>query len=85
MDFVTSQRVATLLTQLKNDQEGQPTGLQTSLGFLTDTMTAWTHFADLQRYHDLVTKADRSPAEDAHMQKMAQQPFFPTASAPGVS
>ena len=83
IDFVISQRVATLLTQLKNDQEGQPAGtMQTSFGFLNDTLKAYTNFTDLQRYQELVKKgASRTAGENEQMQMIEQReelkPFLP--------
>ena len=83
IDYVISQRVATLLTQLRNDQEGQPAGmLETSLGYLTDTLKAYTNFTDLQRYQELLAKgSSRTSAEESQLQKIASrpelQPFLP--------
>jgi hypothetical protein len=82
IEFVISQRVATLLTQLKNDEADQPAGaLETSLGFLTDTLRAYTSFTDLQRYVELSKEATRTPQEDQQLQRLAQrpdlQPFLP--------
>ncbi len=82
-DFVISQRVATLLTQLKNDREAQPAGvLETSFGFLTDTLKAYTNFTDLQRYQELLQKGDRrTPGENDQMEQLAKRsqlrPFLP--------
>ncbi len=59
IDFVIEQKVATLLTGLKRDQEGQPTDpLKTSLGFLTETLTAYNNFNSLERYRELVDKQE---------------------------
>jgi hypothetical protein len=82
LDFVISQRVATLLTQLKNDDADQPAGaLETSLGFLTDTLRAYTSFTDLQRYAELSSKPNRTPQEDEQLKRLGQrpdlQPFLP--------
>jgi hypothetical protein len=78
--------VATLLTQLQNTQEGQPAGpLKTSFGFLTDTLTAYTNFTDLQRYHELLKKGDaRTAGETEQMRQLEQRealkPFLPKAA-----
>ncbi|HEY3082277.1 MAG TPA: hypothetical protein VGM69_20520 [Chloroflexota bacterium] len=83
VDFVISQRVATLLTQLKNDREGQSAGaLQTSLGFLTDTLKSYTSFKDLQRYRELLGRGDaRTPGETEQMHRLEERdeltPFLP--------
>lgn len=74
-NFVVSQRVATLLTQMKNDREAQPAGvLQTSFGFLTDTLKAYTNFTDLQRYDQLRQKESHTPGEDDQMAQLAKRP-----------
>lgn len=86
-DYVVSQRAATLLTQLKNDRDGQPAGaLQTSFGFLTDTLRAYTNFTDLRRFQQLAQKGDqRTPGETEQMRRLAQrpelQPFLPKSGA----
>jgi hypothetical protein len=75
MDTVVAQRVATLLTGLKNDAQGVATDpIQTSLGFLTDTMQAYTNFTDLQRYLELKQKTTRTPAEETLMAQLANRP-----------
>lgn len=83
VEFVVSQRVATLLTQLRNDQEGLSAGaLQTSLGFLTDTLKSYTNFTDLQRYQELLEKGGkRTDGENQQMRQLEQReelkPFLP--------
>jgi hypothetical protein len=90
LSFVISQRVATLLTQLKNDEQGKPVGpLETSFGFLTDTLRAYTNFTDLQRYQHLQQKKQQTGLTKEEQQQMADiasrpdlQPFLPTGAAP---
>jgi hypothetical protein len=82
VDYVVSQRVATLLTQLKHTQDNRQTGmLETSFGYLTDTLKAYTDFKNLQRYQELLKKPNRTKAEDKQMQEIAGrpelQPFLP--------
>jgi hypothetical protein len=82
VDSVVAQRVATLLTGLNNDRTGASTDpVRTSLGFLQDTLTAYTNFTDLQRYQQLANKPQRTPAEQTLMDQLAKrpelQPFLP--------
>ena len=75
MDYVVSQKVATLLTQLKNDRDDQPAGmLETSFGYLTETLKAYTNFTDLQRYQELQAKPKRTEAEESQLQRIASRP-----------
>jgi hypothetical protein len=76
-EFVTSQRVATLLTQLKNSEAGLPAGaLQTSLGYLTDTLQAYTNFKNLERYQELKSRPtdQLTQPEQELLQKLVQRP-----------
>lgn len=74
IDFVVEQRVATLLTGLKRDQEGQPTDpLKTSLGFLTETLTAYTSFRSLERYQELKEKQDSGATLTVGEQQQVEQ------------
>lgn len=78
-DFVVSQRVATLLTQLNTSNN--PT--KTSSEFLTDTLQMYSNFKDLQRYRELKEREPNSlsPAEQALMQRLEQsddlKPYLP--------
>lgn len=77
-EFVTSQRVATLLTQLdKNNQNAN----QASIQFATDTLTLYSSFKDLQRYNELKAKPTRSQDEQNIVDRLALrpdlQPFLP--------
>lgn len=72
-DWVNSQRVATLLTQL---DKGNPSATQASIGFVTDTLKAYSNFQNLQRYQELKRKdpATLTPAEKELMNRLAQMP-----------
>ncbi len=77
-DYVASQRVATLLTQL---DQGNQNADQASIGFLTDTLTLYSNYKDLQRYLELKTKPSLTDDEKKLMERLAQrpelQPFLP--------
>src|SRR5688572_9189344 len=89
VEFVVSQRVATLLTQLEHDEEGQPAGpLKTSLGFLTENLQAYTNFKDLERYQELMEKSERAklgPGEKQQIEMLKKrkelQPWIGKPSA----
>ena len=69
-DFVVSQRAATLLTGLKQQEEGDNAGgLTPAVGFLKETIQGYSDFQDLKRYHELKQKSDPSEAEKALMQR----------------
>ena len=72
-DWAVSQRVATLLTQL---DQGNTSAPQASVGFLTDTLKAYSSFTSLQRYQELRQKepGGLTPAERDLMARLAQQP-----------
>jgi hypothetical protein len=53
-DYVVSQRVATLLTGLDRAHANVS---ETAVGFLQDTLNAYTDFSDLQRYVELWKKS----------------------------
>lgn len=80
-EWVNSQRVATLLTQLDH---GNPNTEQASIEFVTDTLTLYSNFCSLQRYQQLKQKPPETltPAEIALMHNTEQrpelQPFLPT-------
>jgi len=57
-DYVVNQRVATLLTGLDHAHANVS---ETAVGFLQDTLDAYTGFTDLQRYVDLWKKS-QTPA-----------------------
>ena len=75
--------VATLLAQLKNDRQGRSAGpLQTSLGYLTDTLRPCTSFRDLQGYQKLLSPgSNRMQGETDQMRKLEERddlkPFLP--------
>lgn len=79
-EWVMSQRVATLLTQL---DQGNPNADTASVGFLNDTLTLYGNFRDLQRYQELKQKdpGALTAAEKGLMARLAQrpelQPFLP--------
>ncbi len=82
-DFVVSQRVATLLTQLAQGNLNNP--LASSLEFVRDTVGQYSNFGTLRDYHDLLTKqqggAPLTLEEQAVMKRIAAnpelQPFLP--------
>lgn len=77
-DFVTSQRVAMLLTQIDS---GNQNADQASVQFVTDTLTQYGNFKDLQRYDELKSQPARSVDEQKIMDRLALrpelQPFLP--------
>ncbi len=80
-DWVNSQRVAMLLTHLK---EGNPNAEQAPIEFLMSTLTGYSNFNKLQRYQELWQKKQEgslAPAEQALMDQIAAipelKPFLP--------
>ncbi|NWJ98329.1 MAG: hypothetical protein HXX20_21460 [Chloroflexi bacterium] len=80
-EFVVSQRVATLLTQL--DKGGNDPS-KTSIEFVTETLQLYSHFKDLQRYADLKAESAKrslTVPEQALIERLGQreelQPFLP--------
>jgi hypothetical protein len=82
-DFVVSQDVATLLTQLTQSQADP---FKSSLEFVSDTMQGYKKFKDLQRYKDLAQQkaaGSLTPAEQQVMDRIQSdptlKPFLPPA------
>lgn len=67
-DLMVSQKLATLLTQMRSKEESVA---KATLGFLKDTVTDYNHFRLLERYYELAAKSDRSREETARMQAIA--------------
>jgi hypothetical protein len=85
-DWVVSQRVATLLSQL---DQGTPGLAQSALGAVEEAMRGFGTFRDLQRYSDLARKRQQtpgslSPAEQALLQRLGQKPELQPYIAPGA-
>ena len=76
--FVTSQKVATLLTQM---QQGNPHSALATIDFLTDTLTQYGNFAKLNRYLELKCKEQLSDEERALLAAIKKmdvlKPFLP--------
>lgn len=76
--YVQSQKVATLLTQMKAGNKNSAVG---TIDFLRDTLGAYTNYKKLSRYLELKTKDGRSADEDALMRSIAAiedlKPFLP--------
>ena len=77
---ITSQRIATLLTQLR---DGNPQVAKSAIEFLGDTLTAYGNFGKLNRYLELKEKkaADLTPPEKGVMDAIKKipelKPFLP--------
>ncbi|MFQ5881514.1 MAG: hypothetical protein ACE5I9_03420 [Candidatus Methylomirabilales bacterium] len=78
-DFVLTQKVATLLTQMK----GNPNTPKASIKFLNETLTGYSNFKKLGRYLDLKKKKNPTDKEKALMAEIAKieglKPFLPKA------
>ncbi|MBN2243072.1 MAG: hypothetical protein JW793_10310 [Acidobacteria bacterium] len=76
--FVTSQKVATLLTQM---QRGNPHSALATIDFLADTLTQYGNFKKLNRYLELKSKEKPSSEEKALLAEIgkidALKPFLP--------
>ncbi|MFH1624301.1 MAG: hypothetical protein ABID54_03995 [Pseudomonadota bacterium] len=76
--FVTSQKVATLLTQMKNGNTNSAVG---ALEFLNDTLTHYSNFGKLNRYLELKGKDSLTEKEEALLKEIekidAVKPFLP--------
>lgn len=76
--FVISQKVATLLTQMKNGNSNSATG---TLGFLNETLSQYDNFKKLNRYVDLKGKVSLTDNEKTLMNEIANiddlKPFIP--------
>jgi hypothetical protein len=75
-DFVVSQQVATLLTQL-NGSQNDP--MKSSIEFVSDTLKIYSNFRNLQRYTDLLKKKTADPnsltdADKAVMDRIKANP-----------
>ena len=78
-EFVTNQKLATLLTQMKN---GNPSTPAATIDFLMNTLTQYDNFIKLNRYIDLKNKgADISTEEKTLLKTIekieALKPFLP--------
>lgn len=79
-NYVISQKVATLLTQIDQGNENSAAG---AIDFLTDTLQQYSNFKDLQRYADLKSKdpANLTEEEKQLMEQIAKRdelkPFLP--------
>ena len=83
-DWVVSQRVALLLTHLK---EGNPNAEQAPIEFLKDTLSGYSSFKNLKRYQELLEKKKQNPdgfstAEQTLMSQLGAspdiKPFLPS-------
>lgn len=76
-EFVQSQKLATLLSQIDKDRQGA----QDALAFLSGTVQAYSNYQKLLRYQELKAKTSRTADEDALMAKIAAidelKPFLP--------
>jgi hypothetical protein len=76
--FVTSQKLATLLTQLR---DGSKNSAKSSIAFVEETITGYSNFSKLERYMELKDKDSRSEEEDALMADIKGteeiKPFIP--------
>jgi hypothetical protein len=77
--YVVSQKVATLLTQMK---KGNPASAMSTIDFLDDTLTQYSNFRKLERYLELKNKKGaRTGEEKALMEHLAGvdalKPFLP--------
>lgn len=77
-DYVLSQKVATLLTQIQKGNKNSALG---TIAFLQDTLTQYSNFKKLQRYRGLIGKASPTAEEKALLEEIggleALQPFLP--------
>lgn len=76
--FVTNQKIATLLTQLKTSPGDT---IRNSLDFLNDTLTAYSDFTKLKRFLQLKGKKDLTDDEKTLMDQISKleslKPFLP--------
>jgi hypothetical protein len=76
--FVISQKVATLLTQIHNDN---PATVMGTIEFLSDTLTSYSNFKKLTRYLELKEKIDPTAEEMGLMTEIEKtgdlKPFLP--------
>ena len=76
--FVTTQKIATLLTQMK---QGNPNSAQSTLDFLGNTLTAYSNYKQLRRYLELKAKDSPTAEEQDRMRELegldALKPFLP--------
>ena len=81
-EFVISQKVATLLTQLKNGNDNNPA--VPTIQFLVDTLTQYASFEKVKRYMALADKKNRTKEESDLMADIekneAIRPFLPKAN-----
>ena len=78
--FITSQKVATLLTQM---QQGNPRSALATIDFLRDTLTQYGNFRKLNRHRELKSKAQLSNEEKTLLAEIEKidvlKPFLPGA------
>lgn len=83
---ITSQKIATLLTQLR---DGNPASARSAIEFLRETLDSYSNFDKLHRYLELkrMEPAKRTDAEKAVMESIEQiealQPFLPNERTSG--
>lgn len=77
-EYVLSQKVATLLTQLNDGNKNSALG---TIAFLQDTLTQYSNYNRLQRYRDLIRKQNPTDEEKALIDEIGGievlQPFLP--------
>jgi hypothetical protein len=77
-EYVLNQKVATLLTQIKN---GNKNSAQGTIAFLQDTLAQYSNFKKLQRYRGLIAKVSPSDEEKALIDELGGleelKPFLP--------
>ena len=77
-NFVLSQKVATLLTQI---HVGNPNSAKGTMEFLDNTLSEYSNFIKLKRYLELKKKANLTEGEKSLMEHIAQleelAPFLP--------
>ena len=79
-DFVISQKLATLLTQLR---DGNKNTARNSIEFVEETLQGYSNFKKLERYIELKDKDSRSEEEDELMAEIKRineiKPFMPSS------
>ena len=79
-EFVQTQKIATLLTQIRS---GNQNTTKSSLEFLTETLEGYSNYRKLQRYLELAKKTDKTDKETELMEEIQSidslKPFLPTS------
>lgn len=79
-DFVVSQKLATLLTQLR---DGSKISAKSSIEFVEDTIRGYSNYRKLERFLELKDKEDKTDEENELMNEIKEidelKPFIPTA------